>query len=77
MSDDGMSRVLAVSERLQSRMDNLDQHLTIGLGHTDDALRQARSSAEGHRIHGEQLRILQNLVRKLEARVNQLEGKQG
>ena len=77
MSDDGMNRILAVLERLQSRMDSLDQHLTIGLGHTNDALRQIRSVSEDHRIHSEQLRSFQNLVRKLEARVSQLEDKLG
>ncbi len=77
MSDDGTNRILAVLERLQSRMDSLDQHLTIGLSRTDDALRQIRSVSEDYRIHSEQLRTLQNLVRRLEARVSQLEDKQG
>jgi len=67
--------LMARMDRLQARMDSLDEHLTLGLGHADDAMRQARSAADGSHIHAEQIRSLEKLVLKLEARVAQLEDK--
>ncbi len=63
-------------DRLQARMDNLDEHLTMGLGHADDAVTLARSAIGSSLTHGEQIRSLEKLLLKLEARVNQLEDKQ-
>ena len=61
--------------RLQHRMDSFDEHLTMGLGHTDRVEQTTRSVAEDNRLAGEQIRTLTKLVRMLEGRVNQLEDK--
>ena len=59
--------------RLQERLGHLDQHLTIGLGYSDEVAASNRDFHERSRLIGEQVRTLQALVRKLESRVNQLE----
>jgi hypothetical protein len=70
-----MTRINDGVNHLQTRMDGLDEHLTLGLGHGDDAMERAQSASNSSRIHGEQIRSLQKLVRSLEARIRQIEEK--
>lgn len=65
--------LMARMDRLQARMDSLDEHLTMGLGHADRVERRAQSVAEDNRLLGEQLMSLEKLLRQLEGRVNGLE----
>jgi hypothetical protein len=60
-------------DRLQTRMDSMDDHLTMGLGNSDRVERQANGVADQNRIIGEQLNTLHKLVRRLEGRINGLE----
>jgi hypothetical protein len=60
-------------DRLQHRMDNLDEHLTLGLGHSDTVEVRVQSAMEGNRLLGEQIRSLTKIVRMLEGRLNALE----
>jgi chromosome segregation ATPase len=68
--------LMARMDRLQHRMDQLDEHLTMGLGHADAAEKRAQSVTEDNRILREQLMSLTKLLRMLEARVNDLEARQ-
>jgi hypothetical protein len=72
--------LMARMDRLQSRMDSLDEHLTMGLGHTDQVDQRSRVATqavlEDNRLLGEQVTSLHKLIRMLEARVNQLEDRQ-
>jgi hypothetical protein len=60
-------------DRLQTRMDSLDEHLTIGLGHSDRAEKRAQAVSEDNRLLGEQLMSLTKLLRQLEGRISGLE----
>jgi hypothetical protein len=60
-------------DRLQEQMTGFDQHLTMGLGHTDEVETQFRALADSSRLQGDQLRTLHKLLRLLEGRVNGLE----
>lgn len=70
-----MGRINAGIDHLNVRMDNLNDHLTLGLGHSDDAIERVQSASNSSHIHGEQIRVLQKLVRGLEARITDLEKK--
>jgi predicted nuclease with TOPRIM domain len=62
--------------RLQHRMDSLDEHMTMGLGHSDRVEKRAQAVAEDNRLLGEQMMSLTKLLRQLEGRINGLEDKQ-
>ena len=71
--------LMARMDRLQSRMDNIDEHLTLGFGHTDQVDQRLRAATqavlEDNRLLGERVTSLHKLIRMLEARVTQLEEK--
>ena len=67
--------LMARMDRHQARLDNVDDHLTMGLGYADRVDRRASAVSEDNRILGELLVTLTQVVRRLEARVNQLEEK--
>jgi hypothetical protein len=69
--------LMACMDRLQSRMDSLDEHLTASLGHSDDIEIQSRAVSQSNRILSEQVRSMQKLLRMLENRVAQIEDKKG
>ncbi len=88
MSDDPILAVLARLEagqtalrvdlmermdRLQHRMDSLDEHLTMGLGHSDRVERKSDGVAEQNRLLAEQMTTMHRLLRRLEGRINGLE----
>jgi len=60
-------------DRLQHRMDSLDDHLTMGLGHSDRVEKRAQAVSEDNRLIGEQLMSLTKLLRQMEGRINGLE----
>ena len=60
-------------DRLQHRLDGLDEHLTMGLGNADRVERQADGVAEQNRILREQMTSMMKLLRMLEGRINNLE----
>jgi len=68
--------LMARIDRIQSRLDSLDEHLTLGLGHADRVERRAQSVAEDNRLLGEQIMTLTKLLRQLEGRINSLEERQ-
>lgn len=70
-------------DRQQARLDSIEELLTMGLGHADDAhtsaaaaQASATAASTGGRINSEQIAILRDLYRKLDARVRQLEEKE-
>jgi hypothetical protein len=65
--------LMARMDRLQHRMDSLDEHLTLGFGHSDRVERRAQAVSEDNRLLGEQMVILTKLLRQLEGRINGLE----
>jgi hypothetical protein len=60
-------------DRLQHRMDSLDEHMTLGLGHSDRVERRAQAVVEDNRLIGEQMTALTKLLRRLDGRINGLE----
>jgi len=68
--------LMARMDRLQTRLDGLDEHLTLGLGHSDRVDHRAQGIAEENRIIGEQLISMQKLLKRLEGRINDLEERQ-
>ena len=58
--------MMARMDRLQSRLASLDEHLTMGLGHSDQVV-------QSNRLLGERINSLTKLVRLLEGRIDQLE----
>ena len=75
--EDGQAKMraelMARMDRMQHRMDSLDEHLTMGLGHSDRVEVQSRAVADENRLISEQIRSLTKLLRQLEGRVNGLE----
>lgn len=67
--------LMARMDRLQHRLDNLNELNTMSLGHTDRIERQARGVSEDNRLLAEQVRSLTKLVQGLEGRLAQLEDK--
>ena len=67
--------LMARMDRHQARLDNIDDHLAMDLGYSDRVHRWASAGSEDSRILGKQLMTLTHVVRRLEARVNQLEEK--
>lgn len=65
--------LMACMDRLQGRLDGIDQHLTLGLGHSDAVERKSDGVVEQNRILREQMTSLHKLLRTLEARINTLE----
>ena len=65
--------LMARMDRLQHRMDSLDEHMTMGLGHSDRVERRVQSVSEDNRLLGEQMMSLTKIVRSLEGRINGLE----
>jgi hypothetical protein len=57
-------------DRQQTRADHLDDQITLGFGETDKATAESR-------LLGEQLQVLNRIVRRIEARVRGLEDKPG
>lgn len=68
-----MARMNDNHENLLKRMDNLDEHMTLGLGHADRVERQSNGVAEQNRLLGEQMTTMHKLLRQLEGRINDLE----
>ena len=67
---------MARIDRLQHRMDNLDEHLTMGLGHSDRVEQRTKAVAEDNRLLGEQVMTLTKILRQLEARIRGLEDRE-
>src|SRR4051794_1064111 len=57
--------LMARIDRLQNRMDNFDEHLTMGLGHADRVERKSAAISEDNRLLGELLMSLTRIVRQL------------
>jgi len=68
--------LMARMDRLQHRMDSLDEHMTVGLGHSDRVEQRSHGVAEDNRLLGEQLRSITKILRQLEGRIRLLEDKQ-
>jgi hypothetical protein len=60
-------------DRLQHRLDGLDERLTTGLGNSDRVERKADGVVEQNRLLAEQMTTMHKLLRKLEARIAALE----
>lgn len=61
--------LMARMDRLQHRMDSLDEHMTVGLGHSDRVEQRSHGIAEDNRLLGEQLRSMTKILRQLESRI--------
>ncbi len=60
-------------DRLQHRMQELDDHLTLGLGNADRVERKADGVVEQNRLLAEQMTTMHKIIRRLEGRINDLE----
>jgi hypothetical protein len=60
-------------DRLQHRLDSLNEHLTMGLGHSDRVEQKSDGVAEQNRLLAEQMKTMHTLLRRLEGRVNNIE----
>jgi hypothetical protein len=67
--------LMARMDRLQHRMDSFDEHLTVGLGHSDRVEKRVQAVAEDNRLLGEQLMSVTKILRQMEGRINDLEGR--
>lgn len=61
--------LMARMDRLQARLDGVDEHLTMGLGYMDRVDRRSSALTEDNRLLGELLISLTGIVRRLERRV--------
>jgi hypothetical protein len=67
--------IMGKIEDLQHRLDGLDDHLTMGLGHSDRVERKSEGVAEQNRLLGEQMTTMHKIIRRLEGRINDLDRK--
>jgi hypothetical protein len=63
------TELMARMDRLQTRMDSINEQLLLGLGHTDRVERKLTAVSDDNRLLSEMSLVLERMVLRLDGRV--------